>query len=213
MQVQSQTVQPRLEQRTNKPDEVKNKPQTQTNQASQTKGNENTEKQEQTSAYAKVLSRIENIQGDPELKEKAVTIFSGAIEKRLKEVTGQEQEKILNLEPVKELGIEKMEDFASTIKEGLMNEEKGEKTLALLKNPQFMEFMKDRPKNEAKTYSPNPENAKQGAKTTGKSGETEKQPETSIKLESEAIQKIKTSQAATAMKAATATAPTRQTVA
>ena len=203
MQVQAQTVQPRLEQRTTKPEEVQKKPQVNTSQAQGHQNNEKSDNTEKTSAYAKVLSRIENIEGDPALKEKAVEIFSSAIERRLKEVTDQEREQILNLDAVEELEIEKVEDLTPKIKEGLLNDEKKEETLALLKNPKFMEFMQDKPSNDAKTYSPQPsETIKE------KSAEVEKHSE-----QNTAMQKIKTTQAANVMKASTAPIPTRQTVA
>ncbi len=206
MQVQAQTVQPRLEQRTVKSEEAQvKKPQVNTAQA---QGSEKGEKTEQTSAYAKVLSRIENIEGDPALKEKAVDIFSAAIERRLKEVTDQEREQILELDAVEDLDIEKVEDFAPKIKEGLLNDETKEETLALLKNPKFMEFMQDKPKA---TYSPQSNETAKDQPATHQKVEAEKPAE--IKPENIAMQKIKTAQAASAIKAANAPSPTRQTVA
>ena len=208
MQVQAQTVQPRLEQRTTKSEEVqKQKPQT---QANQTQGNEKENDTAKTSAYAKVLSRIENIQGDPALKEKAVDIFSGAIERRLKEVTDQERKEILELDATKTLEIEKVEDFAAKIKEGLLNDENQEATLALLKNSKFMEFMQDKPKNDAKTYSPQTGDVAKEKSSTTSSTETDKQAQTP---DSVAMQKIKTAQAASAIKTANSPEPTRHAVA
>ncbi len=109
---------------------------------------------EQTSAYLKVLSRLENMIKQDELPDKAIESFTKAITTRLEEASDQEKKLLLNSTEAKALEIKNVKDIPEMIEAGLEDQDSVEKIFALLKQPQFVELMNGEEKQAPQTYGP-----------------------------------------------------------
>lgn len=122
--------------------------------ASETATESSSQKGEQT-MYLKVLSRLENMIQKGELPEKALEGFLKAVNARLKEASAQDKKVVLSTPEAKALEIMKFEDFSEKIQAGLEEQESSSKTLALLKQPKFVEIMNGQENPSSAVYGPN----------------------------------------------------------
>lgn len=175
MQVQNKAASPSIEKKSaDVKKEVKsektNKTTAKEANISKTENTEGKKTDEQTSAYLKVVSRIENTlkKEEGELPEVAVEGFANAVKTRLEDLSDDEKKTIFKLKEIKPLKLEDIEQLPDKIKTSLKDKKSADTILALLKQPKFAELMDSNSKNPPKTYSPKnvAANAQQ-AKSTG----------------------------------------------
>ena len=110
---------------------------------------------ENTSAYLKVVSRLENLLKSEEVPEGALKGFTRAIKSRMEQASEKDQKTIVDSPAAKDLGIEKATDLAEKIESGLKDKEQTGKVLALLKHPPFVQLMEGKDTTATATYGPN----------------------------------------------------------
>ncbi|MBF0288492.1 MAG: hypothetical protein HQM14_11805 [SAR324 cluster bacterium] len=152
--------------------------------------------EEQTSAYLKVLSRLENLINKDELPEKALEGFTKALAVRLEEAKEDDRKLIAGLPEAKAFEIKTANEIPGKIQESLEDKDTAAKAFALLKNPKFVELMEKKEDQSSSTYGP--DGKTQGTVTKDNKADSSKGMATNQKAETA----VNNKQALAAIKAA-----------